>query len=52
MHALIWVGLALLALGFLAWFVFKAAIYFAVILFVIGVAAMIWGAVKAKQTID
>lgn len=52
MHALVWVGLALLALGLLAWFVFKVTVYLAVILFLVGVALMIWGAVKAKQAID
>lgn len=52
MHGLVWVGLVLLALGVLAWFVFKVTIYIAVGLFLVGVALMIWGAVKAKQAID
>lgn len=52
MPALIWIGLALLALGVLAWFVLKVALYFAVTLFIVGIALLIWGAMRAKQAVD
>ncbi|HUF25831.1 MAG TPA: hypothetical protein VMM18_02520 [Gemmatimonadaceae bacterium] len=51
MRALIWVGIAIVALGALAYAVFRIAVGFAVTLFVVGVAVMIWGAVKAKRAL-
>ena len=51
MRALIWLGAALLALGFLAWLVFKIAVKVALVLFVVGVALMIWGAIKARRAL-
>jgi hypothetical protein len=49
MHALAWLGLALLALGVLGWLVFKITIWFAVLLFVAGIVFLIWGFAKVKQ---
>lgn len=51
MHALFWFGLVVLALGILAYFVIKAAIWFAIVLFIAGVILMIWGAFKVKQAV-
>lgn len=51
MHALFWIGLVVLALGILAYVVVKAAIWFAVILFIVGVILMIWGVTKVKRAI-
>jgi uncharacterized membrane protein len=51
MHVLFWIGLVVLALGILAYIVVKAAIWFAVILFVIGVILMIWGVTKVKRAV-
>ena len=51
MRALIWIGVVLLALGLLAWLVFKIAVKVAMILFVAGIVLMIWGAFKVKRAI-
>ena len=51
MHALFWTGLVVLALGILAYVVIKAAIWFAVGLFIAGVVLMIWGAMKVKRAV-
>ena len=51
MHAGFIVGIILLALGVLAYVVVKAAIWFAVVLFIAGIVAMIWGAVKVKRAL-
>jgi hypothetical protein len=51
MHALFWVGLVVLALGILAYIVVKAAIWFAVVLFIAGIILMIWGITKVKRAV-
>ncbi len=51
MRALVWIGVVLLALGFLAWIVFKVAIKIAIFLFVAGVILMVWGAFKARRAL-
>lgn len=51
MHALFWIGLVVLALGILAYVVVKAAIWFAIVLFVVGVILMIWGITKVKKAV-
>ena len=51
MHALFWIGLVVLALGILAYVVVKAAIWFAVILFIAGAILMIWGVTKVKRAV-
>lgn len=48
-HAGFIVGIILLVLGVLAYVVVNAAIWFAVILFIAGIVAIIWGAVKVKR---
>jgi membrane-bound ClpP family serine protease len=49
MHALAWIGIALLALGILGWLVFKITVWFAVMLFVAGIVFLIWGFTKVKR---
>ena len=51
MHALFWIGLVVLALGILAYVVVKAAIWFAIVLFIVGVILMIWGITKVKKAV-
>ena len=51
MHALFWIGLVVLALGILAYVAVKAAIWFAIVLFVVGVILMIWGITKVKKAV-
>lgn len=51
MHALAWFGVILLALGLLAYVVFKVTIWIAVMLFVSGIAFLAWGAVKVKRVV-
>ena len=51
MHALFWIGLVVLALGILAYVVVKAAIWFAIVLFIVGVILMIWGVTKVKKAV-
>ena len=51
MHALAWFGMILLALGLLAFVVFKVTVWVAVILFVAGVMFLGWGARKVKRAI-
>jgi hypothetical protein len=51
MHALFWVGLVVLALGVLAYIVVKAAIWFAIVLFIAGIILMIWGVTKVKRAV-
>jgi uncharacterized membrane protein len=51
MHALFWIGLVVLALGILAYVVIKAAIWFAIALFIVGVILMIWGVTKVKRAV-
>ena len=49
---MVWLGIALFVLGALAWFVFKIAVGFAAILFVAGIVAIAWGAMKAKRAVS
>jgi hypothetical protein len=51
MHALFWVGLVVLALGILTYIVVKAAVWFAILLFIVGVILMIWGVTKVKRAV-
>jgi hypothetical protein len=51
MHAIGWLGVAVLALGILAYVVFKVALWIAIVLFIAGVVLMIWGAVKLKRAV-
>lgn len=51
MHALFWIGLVVLALGILAYIVVKAAVWFAILLFIVGVILMIWGVTKVKRAV-
>jgi hypothetical protein len=51
MHAIGWMGIVLLALGVLAYVVFKVAVWVAIALFIAGVLLMIWGAVKIKRAV-
>jgi membrane protein implicated in regulation of membrane protease activity len=51
MHALAWLGIALLALGVLGWLVFKITIWFAVLLFVAGIVFLIWGLTRVKRVV-
>ena len=51
MHALFWIGLVVLALGILTYVVVKAAIWFAIVLFIAGVILMIWGVTKVKKAV-
>jgi uncharacterized membrane protein len=50
-HALAWLGIVLLALGILAWVVFKITIWIGIVLFVLGVILLIRGFSKAKQAL-
>ncbi len=43
MHALAWVGIAILALAVLGWLVFKITIWFAGLLFLAGIILLVWG---------
>lgn len=49
MHALAWVGIALLALGVLAYVVFRITLWFAALLFLAGIVFLIWGFTKVKR---
>jgi hypothetical protein len=40
-----------LALGVLAYIVVKAAIWFAIVLFIAGIILMIWGVTKVKRAV-
>jgi hypothetical protein len=51
MHALAWFGVILLALGLLAYVVFKITIWIAAVLLVAGIAFLAWGAVKVKRAV-
>lgn len=51
MNTLAWIGIAILALVVLTWFVFKVTLWFAALLFVVGLAVMGWGFVKAKRAL-
>ena len=51
MHALAWIGIAILALAVLTWFVFKVTLWFAALLFVAGVVLLIWGFTKVKRAV-
>ncbi len=51
MRALAWVGIGILALAVLAWFVFKITLWFAALLFVAGVVLLVWGFAKAKRAV-
>ena len=51
MHILFWIGLVVLALGILAYFVVKAAIWFGIVLFIVGVILMIWGITKVERAV-
>jgi membrane-bound ClpP family serine protease len=51
MHALASFGIILLALGLLAYAVFKVTVWIAIVLFVAGVLFLAWGATKVKRAI-
>lgn len=51
MRALAWVGIAILALAVLAWFVFKITLWFAALLFAIGVLLLAWGFAKVRRAV-
>ena len=51
MHTLAWFGVILLALGLLAYVVFKVTVWIAVILLVSGVVLLGWGATKVKRVV-
>jgi hypothetical protein len=51
MHAIGWIGIVVLALGVLAYVVFKVAMWIAIALFIAGVVLMVWGAVKIKRAV-
>jgi hypothetical protein len=51
MRALAWVGIAILALAVLAWFVFKITLWFAALLLVAGVVLLVWGFATAKRAV-
>jgi hypothetical protein len=51
MHALAWVGLFILALGLLAWFVFRVTLWFAGLLFLLGMVLLIRGFSNVKRTV-
>lgn len=49
MRALLWIGIVLVAFGLLAWLVFKITIRLAMLLFLAGVALIIWGGFKLSR---
>ena len=49
MRALLWLGIILVALGLLAWLVFKITIKLAMLLFLARVILIIWGAFKLSR---
>jgi membrane protein implicated in regulation of membrane protease activity len=51
MRALAWIGIAILALAVLAWFVFKITLWFAALLFAIGVVLLVLGFAKVERAV-
>ena len=51
MEALVWIGVAILAIAVLGWLVFKITLWLVGMIFLVGLLLMIWGAVKVKRTI-
>ncbi|MEK8090096.1 hypothetical protein [Thermithiobacillus plumbiphilus] len=49
MRVLLWIGIFLVALGLLAWLVFKITIRLAMLLFLAGVAFIVWGGFKLSR---